>query len=248
MFPTPSYLASFASIKWLRLLLFTISSLALPAYAQSYVADQLTVNLSTAPSIGAGAVGKTIGAVGGPIRVIEAAQTVTAGVGGFLSLVDVWVGRQSDTVDDLILSVFDTGNLTSTGVPVTSVAIPASLVASSSLFSYSMVTVDLRYANIFLNAGDSFAVSLSAPNAPVSSVAPYWSPYSWAHSPYAPYSGGSRFVRELQIGPDWIASSTADQALRTWVQPAAIPEPSISWFLVSGLLMLIWVVGLKKSS
>lgn len=202
----------------------------------SVIVDQITVNIGTA-NLGAGAVGKTLGALGDPAREIEAAQSVTVGIGGYLSQVDVWVGRQSDTIDDLILSVLDVNGEPDATNPLASVVIPASSITSTSLFSFSMVAVDVRSANIFMNAGDSLAISLSAPSAPISPVQPVWPPYSWALDPSYPYADGTRFVRDLQLGPSWITSG-ADQALRTWMEPTAVPEPAAIWLFLPGLFAM----------
>ena len=75
-----------------------LSFLFLPTSAQStIVLDQITVNPET--SNVASAVGKIVERNGE----LETAQTVTTGISGFLSKVDIWVGRQSDTTGDMIL-------------------------------------------------------------------------------------------------------------------------------------------------
>lgn len=183
-------------------------------------------------------VGTTIGASGEPDRIIDASQTLTSGVSGYLSQVDVWVGRQSGTVDDLILTIFDLDSSYYPSNELGSFPIASSQISSTSLFTFSMVTVDVSSLNLFFNIGDSFAIGLSAPDAPISSVASYWSPYSWGHQTSNPYQDGTRYVRELQNGPSWYISANADQAVRTWVEPAVVPVPAAAWLFFSGLLGL----------
>jgi hypothetical protein len=205
--------------------------LVFPLNAQSsIVIDQMTVNMETA-NVSSGAVGK----VSDGNREIEAAETVTAGIRGYLSKIDVWVGRQSQATGNMVLSVLKADFSPDTGDPLTSILIPASSITSTSLFTYSMVTVDVRNANIFMDVGDSFAISLSAPNAPI--VGSVWPPFSWADQVPGQYDKGLRFVRELQNGFSWQACDIADQALRTWMEPA-VPEPASLLLLGLGGLLI----------
>ncbi|MFZ1548010.1 MAG: hypothetical protein WAT12_13070 [Candidatus Nitrotoga sp.] len=216
-------------------LVTTVAALVFSAIANSAIIDQTTF---TNTSFGAGAVGTTIGAPGDPDRIIEASQTVTSGVRGYLSQVDVWVGRQSDTVDDLILTIFDTDISSYPSNALGSFSISSSQIASTSLFTFLMVSIDVSSANLLFDVGESFAIGLSAPDAPLSSIASYWTPYSWGLQGSNPYLDGARYVRELQNGTSWNISGTADQAVRTWVEPAAVPIPATVWLFFSGLVGL----------
>ena len=193
------------------------------------VIDQMTVDLDSAFSAGA------VGNVGDGDREIEAAQTLIAGVSGFLSQIDVWVGRQSDATGDIVLRV-----LNADFYPIRPLAIfsfSADSIQSDSLFEYFMVTVDVRSANIFFDDGDTFAVSLSAPDAPVCERS-YWPPFSWSVEAGGQYDEGMRFTREMQDGLSWAESSIADQSVRTWIEPAVAPEPTTIALIMLGLVMV----------
>ena len=168
-------------------------------------------------------------------REIEPDQTVTAGISGYLSQIDIWVGRQPDAIGDVILSILSADFYP--GGPLASFSFSADLIQSDSPFEFFMVTVDVRAANIFLDDGDTFAVSLSAPDAPVCERS-YWPPFSWSVEIYGQYDEGIRFTREIQDGLTWNESSIADQSLRTWVEPATLPEPATIAFIMLGLVVI----------
>jgi hypothetical protein len=171
-------------------------------------------------------------------REIEQAQTVTTGISGYLSQVDVWVGRQADASNHFTLTIYGIGNTPNDSSPLASFNVSANLIGSTDLFTYSMVSINTRSANLFFSIGDTFSIALSAPDEPISEVAPVWTPYSWANANPGSYLGGSRYSREIQDGPTWNQTSFTDHALNTWVDP--IPEPSSAILVVTfaGLLCL----------
>ena len=63
-------------------------------------------------------------------------------------------------------------------------------------------------------------------------------PFHWATEGPGQYEGGLRFYRDLHTGSSWLKSSGADQALRTWMEPTAIPEPTTLLLLGMGGLVL----------
>jgi hypothetical protein len=200
-----------------------------PYAESSIILDQITVDMDTATQIAYSAVGKVVEYD----WECETAQTVTAGISGFLSKIDIWVGCQSDTTGEMTLDVLNAGISLGTDEPLASVSIPTTLISSTNL---SMVTLDVRSSNIFFNAGDSFAIALSAPNAQTELTD--LAPFHWATEGPGQYEGGLRFYRDLQTGSSWLESSGADQALRTWMEPTAIPEPTTLMLLGLGGLLI----------
>lgn len=195
--------------------------------------DQVTTDIDKAFT--ASAVGRV------EDREIETAQTVTMGVAGYLSQIDVWVGRQEDADGDLVLSILRADY--SPTVLLASFSVSSDMIETDSLFEFTMVTFDVRSANIFLDHGESFAVSLSAPDTPVCEAS-YWPPFSWSLQFYSQYDEGMRFTREIQNGLSWNETSIADQSLRTWVEPA--PEPATVALLLLGAGFLVCGKKVRK--
>jgi len=192
----------------------------------SIIVDQMTVDVDPT-AIGLGAVGK-LG--DGTNRNYVAAQTVTTGISGFLSQIDVWLQRQAEATGNVVLDVLGGGIH---GGSLASISIPASSITSTP-FTFSVIRVDVRGANVFMDEGDSFAISLSAPDAPI--VGEDWTPFFWAVATNDPYQGGSWFTRRTLTSP-WVENSYGDQALRTWVEPATIPEPATLSLLALGAML-----------
>jgi len=209
--------------------LFAVFTLVTSVAFGEIILDQTTSNIET-DNLGASAVGLIEG------REIEIAQTVTSGISGYLSQVDVWVGKQSDAFNHFTLTVYGAGNTPNDASPIASFNVSASLITSTSLFTYSKVSINTRNENIYFNSGDKFTISLSAPDEPISTVAPVWCPYSWANANPGSYTGGSRFSRELQNGTEWQETSFTDQALNTWVDPIPEPSSAILLLLSGGLI------------
>jgi hypothetical protein len=152
------------------------------------------------------------------VREFEQAQTVTTGISGYLSQVDVWVGKQADASIEFTLTIYSVGDTPNNSSELASFPIPANSIGSTDLFNFSKVSIDTRSADLFFNSGDTFSIALSAPDEPISGVAPVWAPYSWANANLLSYAGGSRYYREIQNGPTWSQTSFTDHALSTWVE------------------------------
>jgi hypothetical protein len=157
-------------------------------------------------------------------RNIEAAQTVTAGMSGYLCQVDVWMARQVNSSVGFVLSIYDTGVLLSNSTPIASFQFPAELVSSTNIFSQTKVSLDTRSGYLYFDTGDVFTLALSAPNEPLSSTAPHYSTYTWGLK--NGYSRGSRYVRD-HAGDSWISSST-DHTFQTWVASEIDPNVTVS--------------------
>ena len=211
------------------LITILIILLAQTAEARADIAvDQMTLDVSPPSKLFAGAVGK-VGTAG---REIEAAQTLTMGRSGYLSQIDVWVGRQEETTGDLVLSILWAD--TWPGEPIASFLIPSETIDSESLFTMVLVSVDVSTANIRFDAADTFAVALSAPDAPVVGTA--WPPFSWAGLTNSDYDGGMRYICEVRDGPEWKDCTKDDQAVRTWVNTT--PEPATVALLLLGTVFI----------
>ena len=202
------------------------------------VMDQMTVNPSS-PTLQAGALGKTIGTPGTPDRQIEATQSLTVAINGHLAQIDLWLGKQPDTQGELQFQILRGLPASDEANSVFSATIAASAILSTNIFNFSKVSVDVAAANLTFNAGETFSVHLSALGTPISTVEPYYTPFSWALDANVLYPGGSRFVREAQIGPNWIESN-ADQAVASWVVASSVPEASTALLLSIGALILIF--------
>jgi hypothetical protein len=160
---------------------------------------------------------------------IGLAQTFTVGVTGVLTQVDVEIRRDAG-IPDLLLDIRPTIE----GVPVASDAdalasfvIPSAGVPTDAAF----LSTDLSAAQIAVSLGDVLAIVLRAPGpgGPLN--------YSWQGSISPPlYGSGSGFFRGGG-SPVWFPASSGptDFSFQTFVEPAAVPEPSTLLLFLLGI-------------
>lgn len=196
------------------------------------VKDQTTIT-SAQPLTMLVGVGKVLNLPNEPDREYESAQSLTAGHSGYLYQVDVWVARQEDVSGDLQLRIGDVDFIEHSSSPLGSFSIPASNV-SPDFWAPTLVSVNVRSANIYFHAGDSFVVSLSASSSLLSSTLPALTTYSWAINAQDVHAGGMRFVRDVSSSPTWIPSSE-DAAVTTWMDTSPVPEPDAGLLAIAGL-------------
>ncbi len=135
------------------------------------------------------------------------AQTVTAGVTGILSHVNVLIFKGPDTFEDITLSVLSTSG----GDPdafLTSTSLPSSAVSTVT----GLVTFDVSAANLSFNAGDLFAIELTSL---AENVSPFQERYGWVWHTDNPYAGGQQFT-------SGVGNSGADLTFQTFVIPAPL--------------------------
>ena len=161
---------------------------------------------------------------GGPavISSQSVAQSLTVGLNGSLTQVDIQIYNSSGAIGDVTFELLsltggglpDSSNsLFSTVIPITSVPVWV----SSADGQVPWTSVDVSAAGLSFNTGDEFAVALSRSLGP---SGPPW--VIWVHHPDN-YAGGNEFV----VGnPTWFSNAPSDDSVRTWVEAAPIPEPS----------------------
>ena len=135
------------------------------------------------------------------------AQTLTVGITGVLSHVNVNIFKRNNTVADITLSV----RSTSGGEPdalLAAVSLPASAIGTVD----TLATFDVSAANLNFNAGDLIAIELSSP---ANNVFPFDERYDWRRYNTDPYAGGQRFT-------NGVAYSDYDFAFQTFVIPAPL--------------------------
>ena len=197
------------------------------------VKDQTTIDPAQ-PLTPLTAVGKVLSVPNEPDREYQAAQSLTAGQSGFLYQVDVWVARQEDVSGDLQLRIGDVDFIEHSSSPLGSFSIQASNVSASDFWAPALVSVNVRSANIYLHAGDSFVISLSAPSSLLSSTIPSLTTYSWAANAQDVYAGGMRFIRNVSSDSTWIPGAE-DAAVTTWMETSPVPEPYVWQLALTGL-------------
>ena len=102
-------------------------------------------------------------------------QTFTAGVTGFLSQVDVQVGRSNDTFEDLVLSIWSTDL---SGLPLSQLSfasVPAS--ASSVVYPLPFVSFNLSSGSLFVSESNLYALVLDSK---ASNNPPFEQRYLWS--------------------------------------------------------------------
>ena len=150
-------------------------------------------------------------------------QTFTVGLTGELTRIDVQVAKGSNTVENLVLSLWSTD---SAGLPkdmLASGSVPPSAIGSGGL-QPPFVTFDLNAAALPVSSGELLAIVLdsSAPNNP-----PFFSErYEWEIG--GQYDRGTAYTR---LGSAFFAASD-DFHFKTFV---SVPEPSAWVILAVGL-------------
>jgi hypothetical protein len=161
------------------------------------------------------------------------AQTVTCGMAGILSRVDVKVSKGSATTDDLLMSLWSTASDGSLLSKLSTSSLPASSIPTSSFGT----AVSFDTFSLPVVPGEVIGIRLdtAAPNTP-----PYDLRYNWLYDTPGHYSGGhvSRYYasRTEQVN--------ADFWFQTFVMP--IPEPSIT--LLTSIGMMLWVRHHRKGA
>lgn len=134
-------------------------------------------------------------------------QTLTVGTTGMLTQVNVLIYKNSNTFEDITLSVRSTTG----GVPdalLTSASLPASAIGTAN----TLAAFDVSAAGLSFNAGDVIAIELTSL---ADNVAPFDERYAWRWYNDDPYAGGQRFT-------SGVASSNFDFAFQTFVEPAPL--------------------------
>jgi hypothetical protein len=166
---------------------------------------------------------------------VDIAQTFTVGIGGWLTGVEVAVGRTgSDPVLPLIVEIRSTTG----GVPdapLTSVLASGILAPTAvpsiggtttggpyDLSQMAFVFVDLSAAGLLVSPGDVLAINLRSEATPGG--------YGWAMDVPGLYAGGHGFFRANNPGTDPFLLGGADMHFRTFV-----PEPATMVLLTVGL-------------
>lgn len=170
---------------------------------------------------------------------IDQAQTLTVGVAGALEQVDLYLRREAQTTEPLLLDIraVDAGGRPTTNdtgpTVLGSIEIPASEVSLSG----DWLEVDVSALGVVVQEGERVALVLQS-NQDLGNVA---AGYSWRGSEEGELAGGSSFSR-FRTGA-WSPSRddpsrSADLYFRMFVRPLAVPEPtssSLLAFVASGL-------------
>ncbi len=173
------------------------------------------------------------------------AQTVTAGLSGQLTRIDVFLHASSSTAGSLTFSVLN--NLSSSPTVLATKSFSAASVTANQFYSF-----DLSSDSIFATSGNSFAFSLEGGLGSFFSVAASTSPDR--------YSGGANYYKAPNHSNstfhNWTMSSgTRDLLFRTFVDPAVqpvdlsstpMPEPGTLAILGLGLAGLGLAAGRKR--
>ena len=156
----------------------------------------------------------------------DTTQGFTVGIDGYLTQVDISVGRYVDTTADLILDI----RPTVAGVPVEDdllALITVSIPASEIPLVADFITVDLG-AGIEVVTGTLLSLTLQS-SGPIRGEGFLWE----ATVSGDPYLDGQRLYRS-PYGPTTWSWIGGDQAFRTYV----VPEPSTALLLAFGLMAL----------
>ena len=149
------------------------------------------------------------------------AQTFTVGVDGLLSSVEVAAYATPGETDPVTLSIFATSGGLPTGAALYSTVFSPTILPSAALV-FDAATVftafDVASAGISVNVGDVLALSLSSSGGGIP-----WTLWRMQNESATTYAGGAA-SRSTDQGATW-AFSGHDAAFRTFVDPAAVPEP-----------------------
>jgi len=219
---------------------FSTSALAAPVVDQS--------NLATQP-VGGQVIADGVGAhiesppTSGNFIDISRAQSVTAGVSGLLSAVDLQLtkfGAQNNVGNgEFVIATNVTFNQDGSVASGTVMGSFGFTVASlSPLPTGGLLHFDTSALNLQFNAGDQFWLALSAASSPsvfgwVSGTSPT-TPATTLN--YLSYAGGQGYVAALPSGSEAdnkYADTGHDYGFRTWVDAGAVPEPA-TWALMIG--------------
>ena len=143
----------------------------------------------------------------------QGAQTFTVGITGLLTRVDVEVENFFNATLPLLLDVRPTIG----GVPQEAdapVLANASVAAAAVPNAFAFVT--FTFAPVPVTAGDVLAIVLMA-------TAGETGDYAWQDDFIGTYPGGIEYSRTVGT---WAGQQQHDFGFRTFVEPAAIPEPS----------------------
>jgi hypothetical protein len=185
---------------------------------------------------------RTYGAFGG---VVERAETFTVGIAGRLTSFDVLLWVASSTYDpalgpDLTWSIFATDGVTPYETPL------ASGILKVDLTGETMVSVDTSQASIFVTPGQVLALAVGNTSPSFGDQAFFiYGESASENSYYGLYPGGSSFLRvtdgsdPLLVG--WTREEDVDWTFTTYVDPAAVPEPTASLLLVLSAAALLRV-------
>jgi hypothetical protein len=213
----------------MKFLLASLIALITPVFSATIVVDQFTGD----PEV------PGLPSIFGPIDTgesredISMAQTVTVGVEGYLSRVDLWLARQTGATGDLVLSILNADGAPG-GAALMTINISSGVIPESASYEAVMVSVDVRSWNLYFGVGDTFAIALAAPDAPT--LDPGVPVFAWAGDGAGGYATGERYFRSSEF-PEWTSSDgTTDQLVRTWVEP--VPEPSCLVLVGAGVLVV----------
>ena len=150
------------------------------------------------------------------------AQTLTCGLAGSLSRVDVAVLRGPNTTADLVLSIWSTAADGSPLAKLASSSLPASAIPNQ--YPDTLVSFENFSQSVTVSPGELIGIRLdsAAPDLP-----PYNARYDWYYETPGQYAGGRLFV----YGGISIDQANTDLYFQTFVTP--VPEPGI------GLLLLL---------
>lgn len=186
-----------------------------------------TVAILDQESFGPVGVGSGFNANVGFGGAIDHAQTLTVGASGALEQIDLFLRREDQTTEPLVLDIRTVG---SEGFPTTddsgatvlgSIEIPASEVTLDG----DWLEIDVSALGIVIEEGETLALVLQS-NQNLGNVA---AGYSWLGDQEGSYTGGSSFDRFgagawRSVFDD--STRPADLYFRTFVSPLAVPEPT----------------------
>lgn len=228
-------------------------SLASATVVAAPIIDQSTLLLSTPEGsyVRASAIGNNAGA-NPPNRV--QAQTVTAGLSGRLTRVDLQLVRYAATNNaPILLSVFDGSRIDPDVRLVGTVTIAGDQVPLDTEFaSKPFISVDLATMMFEVEAGDVFTLQLSTGASTGLGYSAHFV-YGWEsaeldenYTPldsfYLNYAGGTNYLSE-RGGP--FQATAFDRGFRTFVDPVDVPEPAAVELL--GLAVIGLAFGRRRA-